>query len=163
MLVAVLFSVAAISFVFIADDNQKQVVGDNESRLETPLLDHSELTDVDKMSRESPAVLPSTTAEVAVFEREEINALESVDPLVDSADFPPLLTEQQIEYQAVLEQKVNGQVQVIEPLLPVILRSKEFSALTKSQKNTILNQLMNRLNSGELRPQDIYPNWPQKN
>lgn len=66
-------------------------------------------------------------------------------------------TEQQLEYQVLLEQKVNGDIQVYGPMLPEILNSKEFAALTKQQRNVIAQRIVDRLNSGELNPEDVYP------
>jgi len=66
-------------------------------------------------------------------------------------------TEQQLEYQTLLEQKVDGDIQVQGPLLPGILNSQEFAALTKRQRDAIAQRIVDRLNSGELRPEDVYP------
>ena len=66
-------------------------------------------------------------------------------------------TEQQMEYQRFLEQKIYGDIQVMGPLLPEILKSEEFSRLTENQRMSVLSLIVTRLNKGELKAEDVYP------
>ncbi len=66
-------------------------------------------------------------------------------------------TEQQKEYQVLLEQKINGDIQVMGPLLSEIIGSQEYLSLTERQRSIVNNRIIERLNNGELRSEDVYP------
>jgi hypothetical protein len=79
------------------------------------------------------------------------------DTNVQSKETVPQPTEQQLKDQALLEQRVNGQIYTEGPLIPAILKSPEFINLTKNQRDIIIDQITTRLNSGELKPEDAFP------
>lgn len=79
------------------------------------------------------------------------------DANVQSKEIIPPPTEQQLKNQALLEQRVNGQIYTEGPLIPAILKSPEFINLTKNQRDIIIDRITTRLNNGELKREDAFP------
>lgn len=159
----VLFSVVAIVIYFALSPNHEQ---QQSSTLNTPASESSlpgvaVFDSAAPTPNKTPAPLIHTNPsppKAKLSERKEFTTRDKDDPNNERSATPlQEPTKRQLEYQSLLEQKVDGYIQVTRPLLSEILRSEEFSSLTKQQRNDVAQRIVGRLNRGELRPKDVFP------
>lgn len=91
----------------------------------------------------------------AIVEKEKLVTEDAAEEAATGKAPEP--AQQQQEAMQRLEQKINGQINVTGPLLPEILKSEEYASLTRQQKNKVAHSIIERLNKGELKPEDVYP------
>lgn len=169
--ITIVAGLAGLFIIINTNQQQIQISDEQKSDLNTALAEeHSDLgldSVVSSINNIRSDSLIDGLTEKTVIKVKEVGDVEVTEEVIDFSinekrisDAERLL-EQQIEYQLLLEQKATGQIQVMGPLITEVTSSKEFLALTQNQQHQITSLILNRLISGELRPEDAFPGWPK--